>query len=54
MGSRLEGGVQIPDPSIGQTAKVGAGGGGEKKRDGIQIQQYGCTLQIRLDLGDLG
>ena len=28
--------------------------GGEKKRDGIQIQQYGCTLQIRLDLGDLG
>ena len=54
MGSRLEGGVQIPDPSSGPTATVGAGGGGEKKRDGIQIQQYGCTLQIRLDLGDLG
>lgn len=51
MGSRLEGGVQIPDPSIGQTAKVGAGGGGEKKRDEIQIQQYGCTLQIRLEFG---
>ena len=33
VGSRLEGGAQIPDPSIGQTAKVGAGGRrGEKER----------------------
>ena len=51
MGRRLEGGDRLPDPSIGQTAKVVAVGGGEKSRDEMRIQQYGCTHQIRLEFG---
>ena len=42
MGSRLEGGVQIPDPSIGQTAKMGAGGGGAGRGRG----EGGASLAV--------
>lgn len=43
-----EGGDQIPDPSIGQTAKrVGGGEEGERKR--IQIPQYGCAHTFHLE-----
>lgn len=48
-----EGGDQILDPSIGQTAK-GVGGGEEGERKRIQIPQYGCTHTCHLERGDLG
>ena len=51
VGSRLEGVPRSQIPALARQRRWGRGGGGQKKRDGIQIQQYGCTLQILLEFG---
>lgn len=57
MGRRLEGGDQIPDPSIDQTAKVVAGGvgvGEERKAEtGYEYNSTAVHNKFDLNLGDL-